>query len=122
MCIRDRHAVGQAAIDRLQVLVVEGLGEQDGGDGLDQFGVADGAVLELVSGDAGAGVVFVFAAEAEDQVSDGLAEEVVFGEAAGLEDGEAGDAGFFKLAGLGQEAVALGVIDGAHVGLSLIHI
>ncbi len=33
----DAHAVGQAAIDGLQVLVVEGLGEQDSGDGFDQL-------------------------------------------------------------------------------------
>ena len=34
-----------------------------------------------------------------------------------LEGGEAGDAVLFELAGLGDEAVALGVEDGAHVGL-----
>ena len=33
----DAHAVGEAAIDGLQALVVEGLGEQDGGDGLDEL-------------------------------------------------------------------------------------
>ena len=54
----DAHAVGEAAIDGLQVFVVEGLGEQDGGDGFDELGVADGAVLEFVVGDAGAGCLF----------------------------------------------------------------
>ena len=63
------------------------------------------------------GVCFVFAAETEDEVHDGLAEEIVFGLAAGLEDGEAGHAEFFKFAGFGQEAIALGVEDGAHVSL-----
>ena len=33
----DGHAVGEAAVDGLEVLVVEGLGEQDGGDGFDQL-------------------------------------------------------------------------------------
>ena len=74
----DGHAVGEAAVDGLQVLVVEGLGEQDGGDGLDELGIGDGAVLGFVSGDAGLGVVVVFAAEAQDEVRDGLAEQCVF--------------------------------------------
>ena len=39
------HAVGQAAVDGLQVLVVEGLSEQDRGDGFDQLRIGDGAVL-----------------------------------------------------------------------------
>ena len=64
------------------------------------------------------GVFFVFAAEAEDEVRDGLTEQIVFGQVAGLEYGETGNAALFKLAGLGDEAVALGVVDGAHVSLS----
>ena len=64
------------------------------------------------------GVFFVFAAEAEDEVCDGLTEQIVFGEVAGLENCETGNAVLFKLAGFGDEAVALGVEDGAHVGLS----
>ena len=60
---------------------------------------------------------FVFAAEAHDQVHDGLAEQRVLGRVALLERGEAGHAVLLELAGLGQEAVALGVEDGAHVGL-----
>ena len=35
----------------------------------------------------------------------------------GLERLEAGDAVLFKIAGLGYEAIGLGVVDGAHVGL-----
>ena len=54
----DAHAVGEAAIDGLQVLVVEGLGEQDGGDGFDQLGVADGAVLGFVGPRCGRGCLF----------------------------------------------------------------
>ncbi len=79
--------------------------------------VGDGAVLCFVSGDAGLGVGFVFAAEAEDEMRDGLAEESVLGLVVGLENGEAGYAVLFEFAGLGDEAVALGVVDGAHVGL-----
>ena len=60
----DGHAVGEAAIDGLKILVVEGFGEQDGGDGLDQLRVGDGAVLGFVGGDAGLGVGNVFSAEA----------------------------------------------------------
>jgi hypothetical protein len=88
----DTHAVGEAAVDGLQVLVVEGLSEQDRGDGLDELGVGDGAVLGFVGGDAGLGVFDVFAAEAEDEVRDGLAEQRVFAGVAGLESGEAGNA------------------------------
>ena len=73
------HAVGQAAIDGLQVLVVEGLGQQHRGDGLDQLRVGDGAVLGFVGRDARLGVGFVFAAQAHDQVRDGLAEQRVLG-------------------------------------------
>ena len=51
------HAVGQAAVDGLQVLVVEGLGEQDRGDGLDQLRIGDGAVLGFVGCDARLGVL-----------------------------------------------------------------
>ena len=42
-------------------------------------GVGDGAVLGFVGGDAGAGVGLVFAAEAEDEMGDGLAEQSVLG-------------------------------------------
>ena len=63
------------------------------------------------------GVGFVFAAQAENEMGDGLAEKIVLGLAARLENGETGDAALFQVAGLGQEAVALGVEDGAHVGL-----
>ncbi len=111
------HAVGQAAVDGLQALVVEGLGEQDGGDGLDELRVGDGAVLCFVGGDARLGVFVVFAAQAEDQVRDGLAEQLVFSRVARLERSELGDAGLFQLAGLGHKAVGLGVEDGAHVRL-----
>ena len=103
------HAVGQAAVDGLQVLVVEGLGEQHGGDGLDQLRVGDGAVLGFVRGDARLGVLYVFAAQAHDEVRNGLAEQRVLCRVRCLQRREFGDAGLFKLAGLGHEAVALGV-------------
>ena len=51
-------------------------------------------------------------------MGDGLAEERVFAGVLFLESGQAGYAGLFEFAGLGDEAVALGVEDGAHVGLS----
>ena len=113
----DAHAVGEAAIDRLQVLVVEGLGEQDGGDGLDELGVGEEAVGSFVGGDAREGVGLVFAAQAEDEMRDGLTEQRVFGGAGRLEPGQLRCALVFELCGLGQEAVALGMEDGTHVGL-----
>ena len=79
--------------------------------------VADGAVLGFVGGDARLGVGFVFAAQAENQMRDGLAKQFVLGLVARLEHGEPGDAALFQIAGLGQEAVALGVEDGAHISL-----
>jgi hypothetical protein len=97
--------------------VVEGLGEQDRGDGLDELGVGDGAVLGFVGGDAGLGVLYVFAAEAEDEVRDGLAEEGVFAGVAGLEAARRATPFFSSSPALADEAVALGVVDGAHVGL-----
>ena len=45
--------------------------------------VGDGAVLGFVRGDAGLGVLHVFAAQAEDQVRDGLAEQRVLAGVAG---------------------------------------
>jgi hypothetical protein len=83
----DGHAIGEAAVDGLQRLVVEGLSEQNGGDGLDELGIGDGAVGCFVGGDACAGVVFVFTAEAHDQVRDGLAEEDVAGSVPILQGG-----------------------------------
>ena len=79
--------------------------------------VGDGAVLGFVGGDAGLVSVSSSPPRPEDQMGDGLAEQGVFGGVAGLERGQAGDAVLFELAGLGHEAVALGVEDGAHVGL-----
>ena len=38
------HAVGEASVDGLQALVVEGLGEQNRGEGFDHLRVGDGAV------------------------------------------------------------------------------
>ena len=69
----DRHAVGEAAVDRLQVLVVERLLPHDGGDRADDLLVGDRAVR----GDARLGVLVVLAAEAHQQVRDRLAEQVV---------------------------------------------
>ncbi len=97
--------------------MVEGFGEQDGGYGLDQLGVADGAILSFVGSDAGAGVRFVFAAQAKNQVRDGLTKQIVFCLVARLENGEPRDAAFFQVAGFGQKTVALGVEDGTHIGL-----
>ena len=54
--------------------MVEGLGEQNGGDGLDQLGVRDESVGSFISGDACVSVLFVFAAQAEDEMRDGLTE------------------------------------------------
>ena len=59
----------------------------------------------------------VFSAQAEDEMSDGLAEQGVFAGVLFFEGGEAGYAVLVEVAGLGNEAVALGVEDGAHVGL-----
>ena len=113
----DGHAVGQATVDGLEALVVEGLGEQDGGDGFNQLRVGKMAVVLFVGRDAGLGVGDIFTTEAHDEMGDGLAEESVFNGVALVEFGEAGDALLLQLAGLGDEAVALGVVDGAHVGL-----
>ena len=44
----NAHAVGQAAVHRLQVLVVEGFSQQHRGHGLNQLCVRDGAVLRFV--------------------------------------------------------------------------
>ena len=49
----------------------------------------------------------VFAAQADDEVGDGLAEQCVFVGVARLEGSEAGGAGLLELAGLSDEAVAL---------------
>ena len=46
---------------------------------VDDLLVGDRAVLRLVIGDALGGVVVVLAAEAHDDVGEGLAEQVVFG-------------------------------------------
>ena len=50
------HAVGQASVDGLQVLVVEGLGQQHRRNRLHQLRVGDRAVLGLVCSDARLGV------------------------------------------------------------------
>ncbi len=68
-----RHAVGQAAVDRLEVLVVERLLPHDGGDGVDDLVVGDRTVRR----DARLGVLVVLAAETHEQVRHGLAEQLV---------------------------------------------
>ena len=111
------HAVGQAPVDGLQVLVVEGLGQQHRGNGFDELRVGDRAVLGLVGRDARLGVGIVFAAQAHDQVRDGLPQTRVLGRVALLESGQFCRAGLLQLAGLGHKAIALGVEDRAHVSL-----
>jgi hypothetical protein len=114
----DGHSIGQAAVDGLQALVVEGLSEQDGGDGLRRAAASVmGPLLGFVGGDAGLGVFHVFAAEAEDEVGDGLAEQGVLAGVALGEGGKRATPFFSSSPAFGDEAVALGVIDGAHVGL-----
>ena len=51
------HAVRQASIHRLQVLVIEGLGQQHRRDRFHQLRVGDRAVLRLVRCDARLGVL-----------------------------------------------------------------
>ena len=66
-----RHAVGEPAVDGLQVLVVERLLPHDGGHGADEVLVRD----RTVRGHARLGVLLVLAAQAHEQVGDRLAEE-----------------------------------------------
>ena len=75
----DAHAVGAAAVNGLQIAVIERVLPHHGHDAADDLLVGDGAVLGLVIGDAFGGVVVVLAAQAHDDVGDGLAEQVVFG-------------------------------------------
>ncbi len=112
----DAHAVGETAVDGLQVFVIEGLGEQHRGDGLDQLRVGDDAVLRFVSRDARLGVGFFFAAQTHDEMCDGLAQARVLGRIGFFDGGEAGRAGFLEVGGLCDETIALGVVDRAHVG------
>ena len=60
-------------------LVIEGVLPHHGDDGVDDLLVGERAVLRLVIGDALGGVVVVLAAQAHDDVGDGLAEQVIFG-------------------------------------------
>ena len=71
------HAVGQASVDGLQVLVVEGFSEQNRGEGFDQLRVGDSAVLTLVRRNARLGVVCGFAAQAHHEVSDAPTQALV---------------------------------------------
>ncbi len=114
----DGHAVGEAAVDGLEIFVVEGLGEQDGGDGFNQLSVGEEAVGGFVGGDAGAGVGDRLRrrGRGRDERWPGGAARTRRG--CCLKSGQTGCAVFFKLAGFGDEAVAFGVEDGAHVSLS----
>src|SRR5262249_270736 len=68
-------------------------------------------------GDAAVGVFCSFTAKTEDEVRDGLAKSRVLFGISGLESFEPGYAGLLELAGLADEAISLGVVHGAHVGL-----
>ena len=85
--------------------MVEGLGQQDRGDGLDHLHIGHGAVLVFVSGDASAGVCIVLAAEGHDHVENGLAESSVALGIGLLEGGQFGGAGLLEFAGLGHKAI-----------------
>ena len=97
------HAVCQAAIDRLQIHVIESFLQHHGGDSVDEISVRDRAMR----GNAFLRVFFVFAAEAHDQVSDGLPQEFVLLHVACLQFGEFLFAEFFEIAGLGAQAAGL---------------
>ena len=111
------HAVGKAAIHRLQVLVIEGLSQQHRGNRFNKLCIRDGAVLGFVGCNACLGVLEVFAAQAHHQVENRLAKQRVLLRAAVVESREFCRAGLFQLAGLDHKAVALGVEHGAHVSL-----
>src|SRR5206468_3767860 len=68
------HAIGEASVDGLEALVIEGFSEQHSDDGFNKLRVGDGAVRLFVRGDAGPGVFSLFAAKGENEVRDGLAE------------------------------------------------
>ena len=74
------HSICKAAVDGLQRLVVEGLGEQDSGEGFDELRVGDRAVGFFVCGNAGPCVFGLFAAQVQDEVRNGEAKGcVLFG-------------------------------------------
>ena len=108
-----RHAVGEASVDRLEVLVVERLLPQDGGDRVHQVLIGDRAVR----GHARLGVLVVLAAEAHQQVRDRLAEQLVLLRVARLDGLEPLDALLLEPVGLRAEAVGLGVVERTHVRL-----
>jgi hypothetical protein len=71
------HAVRQPSIHRLQVLVVEGFGQQHRRNRFHKLRIGHRAVLGLVRRNAPLGVLHVFAAQAHHQVQDGLPQQRV---------------------------------------------
>ena len=113
----DGHAVGGAAVDRLQVLVNERLVPQHRGDCTDDVLVGNRAVRPLILTDAPLGVLVVLAAKAHEQVRDRLSIQVVFLLAARLHLGELLFAQFLELVGFAAEAIRLRVVQRPHVRL-----
>ena len=111
------HAVRPAAVNGLKLLVIERVLPHHGGHAFDDLLVGNCAVLRFVIGDALGGVLVVLAAEAHDDVRDGLAEQLILRLAARLHRLQFRDAGIFQVRGLAAQAVGLLVIQRAHVGL-----
>ena len=106
--------LASAAVDRLQVLVVERLLPQDRGDARRRCPCRRSARAPAMRR---LGVLVVLAAEAHEQVRDGLAEQLVFLLAARLQLRELLFAGLLELVGLRAEAIGLRVIERPHVRL-----
>ena len=111
------HAVGAAAVDGLQIAVIERVLAHHGGDAFDDLFVGDGAVLGFVIGDALVGVGVVFAAQSHDDVRHGAAEQVGIPPRSRCFNAcNFANAFVFQLRRLAAQAVRFFVIQRAHVG------
>ena len=107
------HAVGEPAVDRLQILVIERLLPHHGRQRVDDVAIGDGSVL----GDSSFRVLLVFAAEAHQQMRDGQAQQVVLLLTAILERLQPLDADLVQFVGGCPQPIGFRVIQRPHVRL-----
>src|SRR5271165_5422380 len=109
----DAHAVGQAAVERLQFLVVEGFLPHHGRERAHNVLVEDRSVAR----NASPGVLLILTTESHEEMSDCLAQQLVLFRVSLFERSQLPNSRLVELVCLGSQAVGFSVVQRPYVGL-----